>query len=187
MLLSLLVGTGLALLLDRQFFGRGIARTLLITPFLVMPVVAGLLDALAIIGVAFAALLMFANVFLILCAYYFIKPLREGWIAVSDISGLTKMEVKAYSSFGQSLLFIPVVWFYGRLSDRWRRSDLITRATIFCISNLAVFWALQPGLFIENLPYTGIVFYLWVGMFGVFIDTLVGTLTRSLKANFSAF
>jgi sorbitol/mannitol transport system permease protein len=42
-LLSLLIGTGLALLLDRQFFGRGVARTLLITPFLIMPVVAGLL------------------------------------------------------------------------------------------------------------------------------------------------
>lgn len=42
-LLSLLLGTGLALLLDRQFFGRGIARTLLITPFLIMPVVAGIL------------------------------------------------------------------------------------------------------------------------------------------------
>jgi sorbitol/mannitol transport system permease protein len=42
-LLSLLIGTGLALLLDRQFLGRGIARTLLITPFLIMPVVAGLL------------------------------------------------------------------------------------------------------------------------------------------------
>jgi sorbitol/mannitol transport system permease protein len=42
-LLSLLIGTVLALLLDRQFFGRGIARTLLITPFLIMPVVAGLL------------------------------------------------------------------------------------------------------------------------------------------------
>lgn len=42
-LVSLLVGTALALLLDRQFFGRGIARTLLITPFLIMPVVAGLL------------------------------------------------------------------------------------------------------------------------------------------------
>ena len=42
-LLSLLVGTLLALLLDRQFFGRGIARTLFITPFLIMPVVAGLL------------------------------------------------------------------------------------------------------------------------------------------------
>ena len=41
-LLSIIVGTGIALLLDREFFGRGIARTLLITPFLIMPVVAGL-------------------------------------------------------------------------------------------------------------------------------------------------
>ena len=41
-LLSVLVGTGIALLLDRDFFGRGLLRTLLITPFLIMPVVAGL-------------------------------------------------------------------------------------------------------------------------------------------------
>lgn len=120
-------------------------------------------------GEGLTALLMFANVFLILCAYYFIKPLREGWIAVSDITGLTKMEVKAYSSFGQSLLLIPVVWFYGRISDRCRRSDLITRSTFFCMSNMAIFWAIQPGLFVDNLPYSGVVFYLWVGMFGVFV------------------
>ena len=120
-------------------------------------------------GEGLTALLMFANVFLILCAYYFIKPLREGWIAVSDIGGLSKMEVKAYSSFGQSLLLIPVVWFFGRLSDRYRRSALITRSTLFCMFNLAVFWAIQPGLFMENLPYSGVVFYLWVGMFGVFV------------------
>lgn len=42
-LLSLILGTAIAVLLDRQFFGRGFVRTLLITPFLVMPVVAGLL------------------------------------------------------------------------------------------------------------------------------------------------
>jgi AAA family ATP:ADP antiporter len=120
-------------------------------------------------GEGATALLMFANVFLILCAYYFIKPLREGWIAISDIGGLSRMEVKAYTSFGQSLLLIPVVWLHGRLSDRYQRSDLITRSTLFCIVNLAVFWAIQPGLFIENLPYSGIVFYLWVGMFGVFV------------------
>lgn len=41
-LLSLLVGTLLALLLDRNVFGQGFLRTLLITPFLLMPVVAGL-------------------------------------------------------------------------------------------------------------------------------------------------
>ena len=115
------------------------------------------------------ALLMFVNVFLILCAYYFVKPLREGWIAVSDIGGLSKMEVKAYSSFGQSLLLIPVVWYFGRLSGRYRRSDLIIRSTLFCMVNLILFWAIQPGFFIENLPYSGVIFYLWVGMFGVFV------------------
>jgi polyol transport system permease protein len=42
-LISLVLGTLLAVLLDRKFFGRGITRTLLITPFLIMPVVAGLI------------------------------------------------------------------------------------------------------------------------------------------------
>ncbi|MFE6689413.1 carbohydrate ABC transporter permease [Streptomyces sp. NPDC057743] len=42
-LTSLLLGLGLALLLDRRFRGRGLVRTLLITPFLVVPVAAALL------------------------------------------------------------------------------------------------------------------------------------------------
>ncbi|MCP3871039.1 MAG: hypothetical protein GY703_23665 [Gammaproteobacteria bacterium] len=120
-------------------------------------------------GEGTTALLMFANVFLILCAYYFVKPLREGWIAVSDISGLTKMEVKAYSSFIQSLFLLLVVGWYGRLACRWSRVTLITRATLFCIFNLLIFWFLQPGLFFAALPFSGIVFYVWVGMFGVFV------------------
>ncbi|WNI19508.1 sugar ABC transporter permease [Streptomyces sp. ITFR-21] len=40
---SLLLGLGLALLLDRRFAGRGVVRTLLITPFLVVPVASALL------------------------------------------------------------------------------------------------------------------------------------------------
>jgi sorbitol/mannitol transport system permease protein len=40
---ALVLGTALAVLLDRKFFGRGIARTLLITPFLITPVVIGLI------------------------------------------------------------------------------------------------------------------------------------------------
>jgi sorbitol/mannitol transport system permease protein len=42
-ILSMLLGTGLAILLNRKFLGRGIVRTLLITPFLVMPVATALL------------------------------------------------------------------------------------------------------------------------------------------------
>jgi sorbitol/mannitol transport system permease protein len=40
---ALVLGTAFALLLDRQFFGRGIVRTMLITPFLLVPVVIGLI------------------------------------------------------------------------------------------------------------------------------------------------
>ncbi|MFP5336007.1 MAG: carbohydrate ABC transporter permease [Actinomycetes bacterium] len=40
---SVLIGLALAVLLDRRFVGRGLARTLLIAPFLVMPVAAALL------------------------------------------------------------------------------------------------------------------------------------------------
>jgi sorbitol/mannitol transport system permease protein len=41
--LSVLFGTLFAILLDRHFFGQGLIRTLLITPFLLMPVVAALI------------------------------------------------------------------------------------------------------------------------------------------------
>ena len=41
-LLSLVIGFGVALLLDRAFLGRGIVRTLMITPFLIVPVAAAL-------------------------------------------------------------------------------------------------------------------------------------------------
>jgi sorbitol/mannitol transport system permease protein len=42
-LVSLAFGLGLAVLLDRRFPGRGLARTLLIAPFLVMPVASALI------------------------------------------------------------------------------------------------------------------------------------------------
>ncbi len=42
-LVSLALGLGIAILLDRPFRGRGVVRTMMITPFLVVPVAAALL------------------------------------------------------------------------------------------------------------------------------------------------
>ncbi|HXL16558.1 MAG TPA: sugar ABC transporter permease [Streptosporangiaceae bacterium] len=42
---AMILGVLLAVLLDRKFFGRGMARTLIITPFLVMPAAAALIWA----------------------------------------------------------------------------------------------------------------------------------------------
>lgn len=41
--IATLLGLGLAMLLDRKFLGRGLARTLLISPFLIMPTAGALL------------------------------------------------------------------------------------------------------------------------------------------------
>jgi len=116
-------------------------------------------------GEGLTAIVMFANVFSILCAYYFVKPLRDGWIAVSDVRGLSSMEVKAYTSFAQSLVLMGAVALYGRLVTRWPRRQLITRTTLFCISNLLVFWALHAA----QVAGAGVAFYIWVGMFGLFV------------------
>ena len=42
-IVSLAFGLGISLLLNRNFFGRGIVRTMMITPFLIVPVAAALL------------------------------------------------------------------------------------------------------------------------------------------------
>lgn len=41
--ISTIIGIGLAVLLDKKFLGRSVVRTLLITPFLIMPVAASLI------------------------------------------------------------------------------------------------------------------------------------------------
>src|SRR5262245_2503383 len=116
-------------------------------------------------GEGLTAIVMFVNVFLILSAYYFVKPLRDGWIAVSDVRGLSSVEVKAYTSFAQTLVLIVAVMLYGRLVTRWSRRRLITRTTLFCMSNLLVFWWLREA----EIAGAGIAFYIWVGIFGLFV------------------
>lgn len=113
------------------------------------------------------ALILFATIFLVLCAYYFIKPVREGWLSVSVIAGLSKIEIKAYSSFAQTLVLLAVIPFYARLTTRWTRRDLISRVGLFFGANLVLFWLLHPGLLFQQVPYLGVVFYVWTGIFAV--------------------
>jgi sorbitol/mannitol transport system permease protein len=44
-IVAMILGVAFAILLDRKFFGRGVVRTLMITPFLVMPAAAALVWA----------------------------------------------------------------------------------------------------------------------------------------------
>lgn len=120
-------------------------------------------------GEGATALLLFANVFLVLCAYYFIKPLREGWLSVSALGGLADREMKAYTAFAQSLLLIPIVSGYGRLATGVARLRLITGATVLCMVVQVAFYFWNPNGALSAIPGSGIAFYLWVSIFGVFV------------------
>jgi AAA family ATP:ADP antiporter len=116
-----------------------------------------------------AAISLLAGMFLVLAAYYFVKPARDGLLAVSPAGGLSETELKAYSSFGQSLCLLAALPLYDHLSRRLCRRTLVCTATSFFAANLLGFWALQPGLLFDKVGYVGVAFYLWVGIFNVFI------------------
>src|SRR5919112_361287 len=66
------------------------------------------------------ALLLALNVFLLLAAYYFIKPVREALILSGEGA-----EVKSYASAGQALLLLGLVPGYGLLAARLPRRALL--------------------------------------------------------------
>ena len=112
-------------------------------------------------------LILISNIFLILTAYYLIKPVREGWIAISDIKGLTKLEVKAYSAFAQSLVLVAILPGYAWLAAAMPRRRLILTVGSAFGALLVVFWFAQPGMPLAAIPFIAVVFYLFVGIFSV--------------------
>jgi AAA family ATP:ADP antiporter len=110
-------------------------------------------------GESGSAILLAGNVFLLLSAYYILKVVRDSLILAE--SGA---EVASYSAAGQAVLLLAVVPAYGAFASRVNRIRLISWATLFFISHLAIFFLLG------NAGYrVGIAFYLWLGIFNVFV------------------
>jgi len=122
-------------------------------------------------GEGTTVLLLALNVFLLLTAYYIIKPVREAFILQGgnvDILGLSigKAELKSYASAGMAVLLIVVVWAYGRLASLVARQKLVTTVTLFFISNLVVFYLLAR---VAVSAWLGVAFFLWVGIFNMMV------------------
>ena len=77
-------------------------------------------------GEGVTALLLALNVFLILMAYYILKPVREALIL-----GEGSAELKSYMSAGQVVVLAFVVPLYGRLVASRPRMRLINTVTTF--------------------------------------------------------
>ena len=111
-------------------------------------------------GESATVLLMLANIFLILVGYYIIKTVREPLILATGGA-----ELKSYSSAGQALVLMGFIPLYSWFSSRVDRGKLVVGVTLFFIVNIELFYL--GGLL--QVPYLGVVFFIWVGIFNLAI------------------
>lgn len=110
-------------------------------------------------GEGVTALLLAANVFLILAAYYTIKPLRDGLVIAEEGA-----ETMVYLHAATVVALGFVVPAYGWLADKVPRKTLINVVTWIFAGALVVFYLLGVG----GAPL-GIPFFVFGSMFAVMI------------------
>jgi AAA family ATP:ADP antiporter len=123
-------------------------------------------------GESVTALLLSLNGFLILAAYYVIRPLRAAFLLPVRItlpSGdvLTGAVITSYVGAILAGLFLVIVPLYGKLASRVSRIWLINALTLFFISNLIGFYFL--GRAGATPVLLGIGFTLWTGIFNLMV------------------
>jgi AAA family ATP:ADP antiporter len=99
-------------------------------------------------------------IFLLLTAYYLIKPVREALILQQGGA-----EAKSYLVAVMAVLLYFVVQGYAKLVSRYERTRLITVVTSIFIGCLVGFWVLSR----LGVPYLGYAFFVWVGIFSVMV------------------
>jgi len=92
------------------------------------------------------ALLMLANIFLILVCYYVIKTVREPLILNTEVPDFLQRlgirgpaEVKTYAAAGQALILMAFVPAYSWFASRVDRMRLIYGVTLFFAVNILAF------------------------------------------------
>ena len=123
-------------------------------------------------GESATALLLSLNGFLILAAYYVIRPLRSALllpfaITLPVVGEVTGPVLTSYLGAVLAALFLVIVPVYGRLASSVNRIRLINVVTLFFISNLAIFFLLgRTGVAPVAL---GIGFTIWTGIFNLMV------------------
>jgi AAA family ATP:ADP antiporter len=109
-------------------------------------------------GEGTTALLMLANIFLLLVCYAVIKTVREPLILLGGGA-----EVRSYAAAGQALLLMGTVPLYSWFAARVDRAKLLVGVTLFFVVTIELFAAAVAA----HVPYVGVAFFVWVGIFNV--------------------
>jgi AAA family ATP:ADP antiporter len=113
-------------------------------------------------------LLMFANIFLILTAYYVLKVVRESLtIGGVQLFGLGGDEIKAYLPAVMAVLLLGVVPLYGAVASAVSRIRLINGTTLLVMGTLVLFWIWGSATGVGTA--IGLSFYVYIGIVNVFL------------------
>ncbi|MFD9210691.1 carbohydrate ABC transporter permease [Streptomyces sioyaensis] len=173
-LVSLLLGLGLALLLDRSFRGRGIVRTLLITPFLVVPVASALLWKHALYNASYG--LLNGALTWIWGLFGSDSPPQPDWMTDSPLAAVEMSLIWQWTPFMMLILLAGLqsrpadaveaarmdgatpfdIFRYLTLPHLRRYLELAALlGTVYVVQNFdAVFTITSGGLGTANLPFT---------------------------------
>jgi AAA family ATP:ADP antiporter len=123
-------------------------------------------------GEGTSALLLAVNVFLLLSAYYTIRPLRSALLLPVNIplpggGVLAGPEIQSYTGAILAALFLVIVPLYSAFANRVNRIRLINSVTIFFVVTLiGFFFVSQAGVFPTLVAVT---FFLWMGVFNLMV------------------
>jgi len=169
-LISLVLGTCIALLLDRTFLGRGVVRTMMITPFLIVPVAAALVWKHALYNPEYG---LFNGVLTWLFGQNAPQP---DWISTMPLSAIVASLVWQWTPFMMLIILAglqskPLDVIEAAKIDGCSSWQIFRHMTlphlrqylelgallgsIYIVQNFdAVFTITSGGLGTENLPYT---------------------------------
>ena len=102
--------------------------------------------------------------YLILCAYYIIRPIRDEMVIANGVSNIQWLMLMTMAVL---LLITPV---FGWVTTRFKTRQFLSYCTLFFASNLVVFFFLFDVA--ERSPVVTRAFYIWVNVFNMFIVSL---------------
>jgi len=121
-------------------------------------------------GEGLTALLLSMNGFVLLSAYYTIRPLRSALLLPVQIplpggGVVAGPEIQSYTGAILATLFLFIVPLYSAIASRINRIKLLNSVTMFFVVTLVAFFFLaQAGLFPATVAVT---FFVWMGIFNL--------------------
>lgn len=122
-----------------------------------------------------ALLLSFAYFFLVLAAYYIIRPVRDEMGVAVGRDHLQTLFVAVF------FVMIAAVPLYGWVTSNFAKSRVVPLVYGFFILNLIGFWALLSGD--GRTPAIASVFFIWASVFNLFVVSLFWIVMSDLYAS----